>query len=204
MFTIIGGDGREYGPASTEQIRAWLASGRANLETRAKAAGSDEWRRLGDYAEFSEGAGAPPVIVAVDTGLADRGVRLLAKIVDEICSLICAIPGAAILGVTFLRTWIQSMNGGEAASLEDIDVGRAVTGFTVLALGLFSRFASPALLVVMSFAYVTADREALFSIFRDTDKFTGADPFLFLSAALLVFVFGPGKFSLDALVRKKA
>jgi uncharacterized RDD family membrane protein YckC len=138
MFTIIGGDGREYGPASTEQIRAWLASGRANLETRAKAAGSDEWRRLGDYAEFSEGAGAPPVIVAVDTGLADRGVRLLAKIVDEICSLICAIPGAAILGVTFLRTWVQSMNGGEAASLEDIDVGRAVTGFTVLALGLLA------------------------------------------------------------------
>jgi putative oxidoreductase len=76
-------------------------------------------------------------------------------------------------------------------------------GGTLLALGLFARFASPALIVVMSVAYIAADREALFSIFSDPDKFTGADPFLFLFAAVLVFAFGPGKFSLDALVRKK-
>ncbi len=52
MFTIIGGDGKEYGPASTEQIRAWLKGGRANLSTKAKALGTDEWRPLGDFAEF--------------------------------------------------------------------------------------------------------------------------------------------------------
>lgn len=53
MFTIIGGDGKEYGPATAEQIRSWITAGRANLETKAKAAGSDEWRRLGDYPEFA-------------------------------------------------------------------------------------------------------------------------------------------------------
>ncbi|HEY1111173.1 MAG TPA: DUF4339 domain-containing protein [Opitutaceae bacterium] len=53
MFTIIGGDGKEYGPATAEQIQGWIAAGRANLETKAKAAGSDEWRRLGDYPEFA-------------------------------------------------------------------------------------------------------------------------------------------------------
>jgi putative oxidoreductase len=77
-------------------------------------------------------------------------------------------------------------------------------GGTLLVLGLFTRFASPALITVMAVAYVTADREALFAIFSDTDKFTGADPFLFLFAAVLVFAFGPGKLSLDALGRKKA
>lgn len=59
MFTIIGGDGKEYGPATVEQIRDWIAAGRANLETKAKAAGSDEWRRLGDYVEFTTTAAAP-------------------------------------------------------------------------------------------------------------------------------------------------
>jgi uncharacterized membrane protein len=59
MFIIIGGDGKEYGPVSTEQIRAWLAGGRANLDTKAKAVGTEEWRRVGDFAEFS-GAGSPP------------------------------------------------------------------------------------------------------------------------------------------------
>jgi putative oxidoreductase len=77
-------------------------------------------------------------------------------------------------------------------------------GGVLLALGLFTRFASPALMVVMLVAYITADREALVAIFSDGDKFTGAAPFLFLFAALIVFAFGPGKFSVDALVRKKA
>ncbi len=60
MFTIIGGDGKEYGPVSVEQIRAWLAGGRANLDTKAKAVGTEEWRRLGDFPEFSGAAATPP------------------------------------------------------------------------------------------------------------------------------------------------
>jgi putative oxidoreductase len=58
----------------------------------------------------------------------------------------------------------------------------------------------------MCIAYLTADHEAVTSIFSDPDKFTGADPFLFLFAAVLVFCFGPGKFALDTLVfrEKKA
>lgn len=73
----------------------------------------------------------------------------------------------------------------------------------LLLLGLFSRFASPALVTVMCVAYATADSEALHSIFTNPDKFLSADPFLFLFAALIVFVFGPGKISLDALIFKK-
>jgi putative oxidoreductase len=72
----------------------------------------------------------------------------------------------------------------------------------LLLLGLLSRFASLALIGVMSVAYLTAEREALNSFFSDPDKFTGATPFLFLFAAVLVFVFGPGKIALDTLVFK--
>ena len=65
MFIIIGGDGKEYGPVTVEQIRAWLAGGRANLDTKAKAVGTDEWRRLGDFAEFASGGiAAPPPVEA--------------------------------------------------------------------------------------------------------------------------------------------
>jgi putative oxidoreductase len=73
----------------------------------------------------------------------------------------------------------------------------------LLLLGLFTRFASPALISVMCVAYATADKEALHAIFTNPDKFLSADPFLFLFAALIVFVFGPGKISLDALLFKK-
>jgi hypothetical protein len=53
MYTIIGGDGREYGPVTAEQIRSWIAGGRAKLETRAKAAGSDEWKTVADFPELT-------------------------------------------------------------------------------------------------------------------------------------------------------
>lgn len=58
MFIIIGGDGKEYGPVSAEQVRTWIASGRANLSTKAKYAGTEEWRTLGDYTEFTSAASA--------------------------------------------------------------------------------------------------------------------------------------------------
>jgi hypothetical protein len=65
MFTIIGGDGKEYGPVSAEQVRAWLAGGRANLSTKAKYAGTEDWHTLGDYTEFTgTGATTPPPVAS--------------------------------------------------------------------------------------------------------------------------------------------
>jgi putative oxidoreductase len=72
-------------------------------------------------------------------------------------------------------------------------------GGFLLAAGLFSRLISFVLTINMISAYVTADKEALHSIFSDPDKFTAAAPYVFLIASLIVFIFGPGVFSLDAL-----
>jgi putative oxidoreductase len=79
-------------------------------------------------------------------------------------------------------------------------------GGLLLLLGLFSRFVSPVLIGVMSVAYLTAEKDALHAIFSNPDKFLGADPFLFLYASVIVFAFGPGRISLDALIfpEKKA
>jgi putative oxidoreductase len=72
-------------------------------------------------------------------------------------------------------------------------------GGFLLAVGLFSRLISLVLTINMIAAYVTADKEALHSIFSDPDKFTAAAPYVFLIASIIVFLFGPGVFSLDAL-----
>jgi putative oxidoreductase len=72
----------------------------------------------------------------------------------------------------------------------------------LLLVGLFSRFASLALIGVMCVALYTADNDAVRAIFSDPDKFLGADPFLFLYAAVVVFCFGPGKIALDKLICK--
>jgi putative oxidoreductase len=73
-------------------------------------------------------------------------------------------------------------------------------GGVFLILGLGSRLIAVPLVIDMLVAYVTADREAFFSIFSNPDKFTAAAPYTFLVASLIVLIFGPGRFSLDALL----
>jgi putative oxidoreductase len=81
--------------------------------------------------------------------------------------------------------------------------GLELLGGTLLVLGLASRFIGLLLTVNMLVAYVTADREALFSVFSDPDKFTAATPYTFLFASLIVLIFGAGKFSVDAWIASK-
>ena len=75
-------------------------------------------------------------------------------------------------------------------------------GGLFLAVGLFSRITALVLTINMVMAYVTADREALFSFFSDPDKFAAAAPYVFLIASLIVLTFGPGKFCVDYLLRR--
>jgi putative oxidoreductase len=72
-------------------------------------------------------------------------------------------------------------------------------GGILLAVGLLSRIAALGLAIDMMTAYITADREALFSFFSDPGKFYNADPFIFLLVGLLILIFGPGKISADAI-----
>jgi hypothetical protein len=61
MYKIIGADGKEYGPISTEQLRQWIAEGRANAQTRVCAEGTTEWKPLSAFPEFTiPTPGAPP------------------------------------------------------------------------------------------------------------------------------------------------
>ncbi|MGI8960506.1 MAG: DoxX family protein [Bryobacteraceae bacterium] len=74
-------------------------------------------------------------------------------------------------------------------------------GGILLILGLGSRLISALLFIDMMVAYVVADRVALLSFTSDPGKFYGADEYTFLFAAVLVLVFGPGRFSIDTLLK---
>ena len=75
-------------------------------------------------------------------------------------------------------------------------------GGLFLAVGLLSRVTSLVLTINMIMAYVTTDKEALSSLFSDLDKFAAAAPYVFLVAALIILLAGPGIFSLDAIANK--
>lgn len=78
--------------------------------------------------------------------------------------------------------------------------GLELIGGVLLILGLASRLIALPLTIDMLVAYLIADREALFSVISDPDKFYAAAPFTFLVASLIVLAFGPGKLSIDAWI----
>jgi putative oxidoreductase len=75
-------------------------------------------------------------------------------------------------------------------------------GGLLLLLGLGSRIITIPLIFTMVIAYITTEQEALGVLFRDPDKFVSAAPFQFMLAAIIVLIFGPGVFSLDALLAR--
>jgi putative oxidoreductase len=95
---------------------------------------------------------------------------------------------------TSLGIPLPGINAWVVASLECF-------GGLLLVAGLFTRPISLMIFISMTVAYLTADMEAFSSIFSDSDKFIKADPFVYWLSALILLAFGPGFFSLDALVK---
>ncbi len=158
MFTILGADGKEYGPVPADKIKAWIAGGRANLQTKARRDGDTEWKTLGDFAEFGgASAGAapsftpPPVtpslapgsaadaVASGGTELAGRWQRLGAAILDGIIGFAFALPGGLML----------FLGGVMAKSGHSANPALLIPSFVVLAIGIL------ALVIIQLYLLVT-------------------------------------------------
>jgi hypothetical protein len=65
---MLGGDGKEYGPVSADQLRQWAAEGRANLQTQVRPTEGGAWAALGAVPELNAPAGY--AAAAANPGLA--------------------------------------------------------------------------------------------------------------------------------------
>ncbi len=75
-------------------------------------------------------------------------------------------------------------------------------GGIFLFFGFASRLICIPLMCSMSVAFITAHRIVVEMFFSDTESFVMQDTFTYLFAAILIFVFGPGYISLDALIKR--
>jgi len=132
MFTIVGGDGKEYGPITAAHIREWILDGRVNLQTKAKLDRENVWKTLGDFAEFARQAApvpsAPPMLAARTdyaapartAGLAapasTRWLRLPAALIDGLLKVLCYLP----ITIPLLRTAFAEAMHGEQRSFAEI------------------------------------------------------------------------------------
>ncbi len=54
MYKILGSDGHEYGPLSTEKIKQWIAESRVEKKTPVLPDGAADWVFLSSLPEFAE------------------------------------------------------------------------------------------------------------------------------------------------------
>ena len=54
LYKIIGGDQKEYGPSTDEELRQWIDEGRLSGHSLAQLEGEPDWRLLSTFPEFSE------------------------------------------------------------------------------------------------------------------------------------------------------
>ncbi|MBU6411732.1 MAG: DUF4339 domain-containing protein [Verrucomicrobiota bacterium] len=74
-YFIIGGDGKQYGPVTADELRKWVAEGRLNAQSQAKGEGDAEWRPLSAVPELADvfapslpSPGAPPPFAPAGDG----------------------------------------------------------------------------------------------------------------------------------------
>lgn len=138
MYKIIGGDGKEYGPVTADQLKAWIADGRASAQTRVQAEGQTEWKALADHPELAAWLGAPPLpgappafapaspyAPASDALQQVQGpaigliVTALLGILYQILNIILTAAGVTMgafqqgqPGYENMPAWVQTMSGG--------------------------------------------------------------------------------------------
>lgn len=144
------------------------------------------------------------------TALLSLHDRLVARVLDR-------LRDPALFAVRVAHGWLFCMTGfGKLGNLDGTaqffaGLGLPAPFLNALFVGLLeglggvllmaggaSRLVAALLFGNMAVAYLTAHRDA----FASLHAFTTAAPYPFLLAALLVLVFGPGRWSLDALLRR--
>ena len=141
MYRIVGDDQKTYGPVPAEQVRRWLAEGRADQSTLVQAEGTTEWKplsafpELGGFARATPPPSTPPPIAPSDGRPATAPVNSLAMygLILGILSLLC---GSTLLGVAGM---VCSGSGLNQSRTDRFQTGRelAIAGMAVSGLALF-------------------------------------------------------------------
>ena len=102
MYTILGSEGKQYGPIDVSAVQTWFTDGRINRETMVQTSESDDWKKLSEIPELVAALGldklAPSLPPVVPTpALPKRSGVALAALILGICSLLCnfatGLPG---------------------------------------------------------------------------------------------------------------
>jgi hypothetical protein len=106
-YKIIGGDLKQYGPVTDEEVRKWVAEGRLNSQSLVQVFGDIEWKKLSEFPEFAEALagkpetlGAPLPLVSPDASGREAALQQVKG--PAIALKVTAIIGLALVALGFV------------------------------------------------------------------------------------------------------
>jgi hypothetical protein len=102
MYKILGGDGKEYGPVTPDQVRQWVAEGRATGATLVQKEGTADWKPLSSFPEFAALASTPPLTTAAAVPASINALQAVQG--PAIALIIVAILGFLAAGLSLIST----------------------------------------------------------------------------------------------------
>ena len=134
MYTILGADGKEYGPVSADDVRQWMTEGRANSDTNVRLEGTTAWKRIADLPEFAASRERPAA-----PGVSPTGMRANADAVaaPAIGLMVTAAIGFVLqlLGLFMGRLFVPSGIDGESQGLSTLLTGSFGSPVSIVSLG---------------------------------------------------------------------
>ena len=144
MYILIGADQKEYGPVAADEVRAWIAEGRANGQTLARFEGGP-WKSLSTFPEFVGSLGAvpqpaPPAPLA-QASLAGRASErnsmavagLVMGILSMTVGLVCCGLVFNILGIIFSSVALSQI---KKSPVQQAGRNLAIVGLVLSLLGI--------------------------------------------------------------------
>lgn len=136
MYKILGADHKEYGPATAEEVRLWIAQRRVHAQSLAQAQGTNAWQPLSFFPEFAAAlAGlapaSPPTVVATEQ---QANTMATAGLVMSCIALICCGGCAplAVLGIVFSIVGLTQANRDPAETGKGLAIAGLVIGIISL------------------------------------------------------------------------
>lgn len=148
MYKILGGDGKEYGPISSDTLRQWIAQGRVNAQTQVLAEGAANWQPLCAIPEFAglSGSGTPAEATSaasVSDGASCEAAHALANpagwalMIVGILGILMSIGLCVFYAVNGIPSnpFLEKMMSKQG-SPDALRMGQTIGTFVALALGL--------------------------------------------------------------------
>jgi hypothetical protein len=147
-YFVMGGDSKEYGPVSADDLRKWIAEGRADAQSRVRVENTSEWLPLAQIPELAgtPAKNLPPLPVSAQPPAAKTSGMAVASLVLGILGLFTC-GGTALFGLVLgIVALVKVNNSRGALSGKGLALaGIIVSGFFLFMVPVFAGMLLPAL-----------------------------------------------------------